>query len=330
MSGEDELTSEPRELIVPAEAADTRLDVFLVSQFPTYSRVLLRKVINAAAVKVNGRRVKAAHKLQGGERVEIFLPELPREAPPGEDIPLEVLYEDDQIAAINKPPGMVVHPGRGHWNGTLTAALRFHFDNLSTTGGPSRPGIVHRLDRDTSGVIVVAKTDRAHMRLSEQFEQRTLEKEYFAICVGRNDRDRDTVDLPIGPHPYQREKMAIRRDEVISKPAQTFYEVVERFRGFLSYRVLPKSGRTHQIRLHLAHIGCPVLCDRLYGGRAVLTRGELTGKQDDDTILLDRQALHARRLVIAHPETGEVLEFVVPLPADLEGVLAALRAYRAL
>ncbi len=330
MSGEQELTSEPRELIVPAEAADTRLDVFLVSQFPTYSRVLLRKVINAAGVKLNGRRVKAAHKLQGGEQIEIFLPELPREAPPGEDIPLEVLYEDEQIAAINKPPGMVVHPGRGHWNGTLTAALRFHFDNLSNTGGPSRPGIVHRLDRDTSGVIVVAKTDRAHMRLSEQFEQRTLEKEYFAICVGRNDRDRDTIDQPIGPHPYQREKMAIRRDESISKSAQTFYEVVERFRGFLSYRVLPKSGRTHQIRLHLGYIGCPVLCDRLYGGRAVLTRGELIGKPEDDTVVLDRQALHARRLVIAHPETGKELEFVAPLPADLERVLAALRELRSL
>lgn len=330
MSGEHELTSDPRELIVPAEAADTRLDVFLASQFPSHSRVLLRKVINAAGVHVNGRRVKAAHKLQGGEQIVIFLPELPREAPPGEDIPLEVLYEDDQIAAINKPPGMVVHPGRGHWNGTLTAALRFHFDNLSTTGGPSRPGIVHRLDRDTSGVIVVAKSDRAHMRLSEQFEQRTLEKEYFAICIGRNDRDRDTIDLPIGPHPYQRDKMAIRRDEAIGKPAQSFYEVAERFRGFVSYRVLPRSGRTHQIRLHLAHIGCPVLCDRLYGGRAVLTRGELSGKQDDDTVLLDRQALHARRLVIAHPETGQKLEFVAPLPADLEGAVVALRENRSL
>jgi 23S rRNA pseudouridine1911/1915/1917 synthase len=186
------------------------------------------------------------------------------------------------------------------------------------------------LDRDTSGVIVVAKTDRAHMRLSEQFEQRTLEKEYFAICVGRNDRDRDTIDLPIGPHPYQREKMAIRRDDAIGKPAQTFYEVAERFRGFLSYRVLPKSGRTHQIRLHLAHIGCPVLCDRLYGGRAVLTRGELTGEQVDAAVLLERQALHARRLVIAHPDTGQELEFVAPLPPDLEGVLAALRESRTL
>jgi 23S rRNA pseudouridine1911/1915/1917 synthase len=328
MSGELELTSEPRELLVPAEAADTRLDAFLAAQFPSYSRVMLRKVINAAAVKVNDRRVKAAHKLQGGERVAIYLPQLPRDAPPGEDIPLEVLYEDDQIAAINKPPGMVVHPGRGHWSGTLTSALRFHFDNLSSSGGPSRPGIVHRLDRDTSGVIVVAKTDRAHMRLSEQFEQRTLEKEYVAICAGRNDRDRDTIDLPIGPHPYQREKMAIRRDHEISKPAQTFYEVDERFRGFLGYRVLPKSGRTHQIRLHLAHIGCPVLCDRLYGGRAVLTGRDLSGKPDDETVLLDRQALHARRLVIAHPESGRELEFVAPLPADLEGVLTALREYR--
>jgi 23S rRNA pseudouridine1911/1915/1917 synthase len=327
MSGE-ELTSEPRELLVPADQSEARLDWYLAQQFPTYSRVMLRKVINAAGVQVDGRRVKAAYKLQGGERITIALPELPREGPQPENIPIEVLYEDEHLAAINKPPGMVVHPGKGHWSGTLTAALQFHFDQLSTAGGAARPGIVHRLDRDTSGVLVVAKTDRVHLRLSEQFEQRVVEKEYFAICAGAADRDRDTIELPVGAHPYQRDKMAIRRDHATSREAQTFYEVIERFDGFLTFRVLPKTGRTHQIRLHLTSIGCSVLCDRLYGGRAIITRGELCHDPSDETVLLDRQALHARRLKIQHPESGQPLEFVAPLPADIESVLTALREFR--
>jgi 23S rRNA pseudouridine1911/1915/1917 synthase len=264
----DELSSEPIELVVADSAAGLRLDQFLAQQFPAYSRVLLRKVINAAAVKVNGARVKAAHRLVGGERIGIFLPELPRTGPQPEEIPLDILYEDEYLAVINKPPGMVVHPARGHWSGTLTSALQFHFDQLSEAGGANRPGIVHRLDRDTSGVLVVAKTDGAHLRLADQFENRSVEKEYFAIVVGSPNLDRDVIDQPIGPHPYQREKMAIRHDHLQARPAQTFYEVVERFKGFACMRVLPKTGRTHQIRLHLAHIGCAVLCDRLYGGRA--------------------------------------------------------------
>jgi 23S rRNA pseudouridine1911/1915/1917 synthase len=327
MSG-DELSSEPQDLVVPPEHAGARLDWFLAQQFSSYSRVMLRKVINAAGVQVEGKRVKAAHKLQAGERITIALPELPREGPQPENIPLEVLYEDEHLAAINKPPGMVVHPGKGHWAGTLTAALQFHFDQLSTAGGATRPGIVHRLDRDTSGVIVVAKTDRAHLRLAEQFEARTTEKEYFAICAGQADRDRDTIDLPIGTHPYQRERMAIRRDHATSREAQSFYEVAERFDGFLSFRVRPKTGRTHQIRLHLVSINCPVLCDKLYGGRASITVGEISRNPADETVLLDRQALHARRLKIQHPETGEPLEFIAPIPPDLEKVLATLRQFR--
>ena len=212
--------------------------------------------------------------------------------------------------------------------GDADRALAFHFENLSTHGGPTRPGIVHRLDRDTSGVLVVAKTDATHMRLAEQFEQRTTEKEYFAIVVGVPDRDRDVIDLPIGPHPSHREKMAIRRGRPDSRESQTFYEVIERFEGFAALKVLPKTGRTHQIRLHLTHIGFPVLCDRLYGGRARITRGELSRDATDTTVLLERQALHARRLKIVSPTTGEPLEFVAPLPADLTGMLAELRRYR--
>jgi 23S rRNA pseudouridine1911/1915/1917 synthase len=324
----DELNSEPVEVVVPESAAGLRLDQFLAQQFPLYSRVLLRKVINAAAVRVEGLRTKAAHRVTAGQRISIFLPELPRSGPEPEEIPLEILYEDEHLAVINKPPGMVVHPAKGHWSGTLTSALQFHFDRLSAAGGANRPGIVHRLDRDTSGVLAVAKTDAAHLRLAEQFESRSVEKEYFAIVVGVPNLDRDIIDQPIGPHPYQREKMAIRHDHPQARPAQTYYEVAERFAGFAGMRVLPKTGRTHQIRLHLAHIGCAVLCDRLYGGRARLTLGDLTHKANDESILLDRQALHARRLKFAHPMSGATVECTAEIPADIQRTMEALRAYR--
>jgi 23S rRNA pseudouridine1911/1915/1917 synthase len=328
MSADERSAQQPAELVVADEHVGARLDAYLAAQFPSYSRVALRRAINAATVRVDGKRVKAAHRLKAGQRVSALLPPIEREAPLPENIPLDILFEDDVLAVVNKPPGMVVHPGKGHWAGTLTAALAFHFERLSTTGGPRRPGIVHRLDRDTSGVLIVAKTDLAHMRLADQFESRQVEKEYFAVCAGVPSRDRDVIDLPVGVHPYQREKMAIRRDHVTSRHAQTFYEVLERFDGFSALRVLPKTGRTHQIRLHLANIGCPVLCDRLYGGRATITRGQLSRDPSDDKVLLDRQALHARRLAIRHPISGAPMEFVAPLPPDIEAVLSALRQYR--
>jgi 23S rRNA pseudouridine1911/1915/1917 synthase len=225
---------------------------------------------------------------------------------------------------------MVVHPAKGHWSGTLTAALQFHFDQLSHVGGPTRPGVVHRLDRDTSGVIVIAKDDHAHSRLAMQFENRTIKKEYFAIVVGRPDHDRDWIDLPIGLHPREREKMAIRPHDPASRPARSFYEVLERFDGFAAVRIEPHTGRTHQIRVHLQSIGCPVLCDKQYGGRSEITRGELRREPADTQIALARQALHARRLTFEHPETGESLSFEAPWPADLQTVLDELRNFRRL
>jgi 23S rRNA pseudouridine1911/1915/1917 synthase len=240
--------------------------------------------------------------------------------PHPENIPLDILYEDDALIAVNKPPGMVVHPARGHWSGTLASALSFHFQQLSKVGGETRPGIVHRLDRDTSGVLVVAKTDPMHYALAAQFEARTTEKEYLAITAGVPDRDRDRIEQPIGIHPHQREKMAIRAGHSTSRDATTFYEVVERFAGFAAVKVLPKTGRTHQIRVHLAHIGCPVLCDKLYGGQQ---KGGQASLLDD--AILNRQALHALRIKLAHPATGEPIEFTAPLPADLQSVLDVLR-----
>lgn len=324
-----ELSDEPQELVVSPEEVGQRLDVYLATKFPLYSRVHLRRVISAGGVTVEGHGGKPSHKIRAGETISIRLPELPRSSPIPEEIPLTVIYEDEHLVAINKPPQMVVHPSRGHWSGTLTSALAFHFNNLSSIGGANRPGIVHRLDRDTTGVIVVAKSDRAHAGLTEQFESRTTEKEYFAICAGNIDRDRDQIDLPIGPHAQHREKMAIRPGHPLAKEAQTFYEVIERFDGFTAVRVLPKTGRTHQIRVHMAHVGTPVLCDKMYGSRAHITQGEIRHRREDDVVLLARQALHARRLKLAHPITGEMLEFIAEIPADIQGVLDELRAWRA-
>ncbi len=324
-----QLSDEPVELVVEPAEAGQRLDAFLARHFTDYSRVHLRRVITAGGVKVDDSGGKPAYRLKPGQRISIVLPEIPREAPRPENIPLEVLYEDQRVVAINKPPGMVVHPSRGHWSGTLAGALQFHFGpGLSSTGGPTRPGIVHRLDRDTSGVILVARDDQAHAKLSAQFADRTIEKEYFALVVRCPDRDRDVIDQPIGPHPHQRDKMAIRRNASIARAAQTFYEVLERFDGFSAMRLLPKTGRTHQLRVHLAHIGCPVLCDRLYGGRAQVTRGEIRRDRDDALALLERQALHARRLKFTHPASGQAVKIEAPLPDDMAGVLTELREYR--
>ena len=317
------------ELRVAASEAGQRLDVYLAIQFPEYSRVHLRRSINAARVTVDGSRTKAAFRLREGQLISVVLADLPREGPEPEDIPLDVLYEDDCLIAINKPSGMVVHPSKGHWQGTLAGALAFHFSQLSRVGGATRPGIVHRLDRETSGVLVVAKTDAAHLALAKQFEQRTVEKKYFAIVQGMPDRDRDVIDRPIGAHPYQREKMCIRAGHPTSRDARTFYEVIQRFGGFATVHAYPKTGRTHQIRVHLASIGVAVLCDRLYGGRSRITLAELTGtsvsSDNNDPIVLERLALHAMSLRLRHPQSGEFLEFSADLPHDLASVSDGLR-----
>ncbi|MEX2185638.1 MAG: RluA family pseudouridine synthase [Pirellulales bacterium] len=317
------------QVIVDEQHALARLDAFLAAKFPQHSRVRMQEAISAGGATIEGRPTsRPAERLKVGQRVTIRLPDAPRTGPVAEDIPLDVLYEDEHLAVVNKPPGMVVHPAKGHWSGTMAGAIQHRFGGMSTVGGPTRPGIVHRLDRDTSGVIVVARHDAAHMKLAAQFEHREVEKEYFAIVAGAPRLDRDLIDRPIGAHPYQREKMAIRTDHPTVREAQTFYEVTERFDALATVRVLPRTGRTHQIRVHLASIGCPVLCDRLYGGRAKLTRGELLRRLDDDTVVLARQALHARRICLVHPATGERMEFVAPLPDDLSAALDAIRQHR--
>lgn len=296
-------SSWPKNFLVAPEQAGRRLDVFLAEQLPEFSRATLRRAIDAEHVRVDNQPCKASLRLRPGSSVTIDQIAAPAAGPAPQDIPLTILHEDDAIVVVNKPAGMIVHPAKGHWEGTLASALAHHFGALSGRGGPTRPGIVHRLDRDTSGVIVVAKHDRVHDVLAAQFKSRQVEKEYLAIVVGAPDRDRDVIDEPIGPHPTQREKKAIRRHDPNARPALTQYEVVKRFAGFALVRARPKTGRTHQIRLHLSHIGCPVLCDRLYGGRAKISELELipSGKigQDVPTAtadpLLQRQALSTLR-----------------------------------
>jgi len=314
-------------LVVGPEHDQIRLDSFLVSQFTKHSRVRLQRAIAKGDVLVDGKKSKSSTRLKEGQSVVCQPIEAPVEGPIPEDIPLDLIYEDEHLVAINKPPAMVVHPAKGHWSGTLTAALAFHFESLSSIGGPTRPGIVHRLDRDTSGVILVAKTDQAHAALGKQFQDRTVHKQYLAIVTPAPDRDRDVIDKPIGDHPYQREKKAIRESHRSSRAATTMYEVIERMKGFALVEARPKTGRTHQIRVHLAHVGCPVACDRLYSGRARLSLNDLN-RDGDETVLMDRHALHAKKISFDHPDTGQRMELECDLPADMQRLLDAIRNRR--
>ena len=329
-------TGDEASFVVEPDEAGRRLDVFLAARFPDRSRSFLARAIDKDAVRVDGVRARGSLKVKAGSLVCFTVPAPPRAGPAAEEIPLEFLHLDDWMAAINKPAGMVVHPAKGNWQGTLAGALKWHLEQqaesgsvgLSTAGGPTRPGIVHRLDRDTSGVIVVARTEEAHHALAKQFERRTTAKTYLAITHGCPQFDRDEIDLPIGIHPYQREKMAVRRDHSTSRDAVTRYEVLERFRGAALVKVTPQTGRTHQIRVHLAAIGFPVLCDALYSGRAVIEPvffGLPSTHPLADRPLITRQALHAARLEITHPATDQRVAFEAPLPADMERVLTALR-----
>jgi len=328
------MTAQPLRFETIADGAGQRLDAFLAARISEASRARIRRGIDDGKAKVDGKICKASYRLHEGQSIVFLLPAPPATGPQPEPIPLSILYEDESLAIVDKPPGMVVHPAKGHWSGTLASALVHHFEQLSGHGGASRPGIVHRLDRDTSGAIIVAKTDRAHQRLAEQFKARTVRKEYLAIVSGRPDLDRDLIDYPIGNHPTHREKKALRADHASSREAQTFYEVEERLPGYALVKALPKTGRTHQIRLHLASIRCPVLCDKLYAGLSRLTvadcrtrcrRPQLAKDREADEVLLDRQALHAHRVSFAHPLSGKLIEVCAPIPNDIQQLLLILR-----
>lgn len=326
-----ELSATPSDFVVKARMTGKRIDAYLAARYPDYSRSVIQKVIDARAVLINGEPTKASAKVREGDAIRVWLPDLGDGTHAPEDIPLEILYEDAFFTVVNKPPGLVTHPAKGNWSGTMVNALQFHFDALSSVGGANRPGIVHRLDRDTSGLLIVAKEDKAHKELARQFEARTIQKEYLALIFGEPSRDSDFIERPIGMHPSQREKMAIRNVEDGGREAVTFYEVLERFDGFALVRCRPRTGRTHQIRVHLTHIGHPILADKMYAGRGpTFTLGNLVGSDhpDAEQVLIGRQALHAHALSLKHPITGEPITFNASLPADMATTLAALRAHR--
>ncbi len=317
-----------RSFFVPESADGMRIDLFLTQSCDGYSRSQIRQAVQNEGAEVDGRTVRPSLKVRAGQRIRFRLPPFTSDETVPENIPLDVLFEDDGLVVVNKPPGMVVHPARGNWTGTLTSALAYRFQSLSDVGGPTRPGIVHRLDRDTSGVIVIAKTNAVHIHLGQQFHDRKVTKEYFAITAGRIDRDRDLIDAPIGRHPYQRDKMAIRDGHFTTRHASTFYEVISRHGRFTQVRLQPKTGRTHQLRVHLAHLGCPIICDRLYAGHSEISKSELQGKQrrNGEPALLQRQALHARALTLVNPQSGKEMTFEAPLPSDLQTVVDILES----
>jgi 23S rRNA pseudouridine1911/1915/1917 synthase len=295
-------------VIVKVSAADAgkRLDVLLQEQLPDYSRSRLQEWIKAGRVRVNGEVERASYRLRGGETVEAE----PAAPPPlrayPEDLPLKILYQDDDVIAVDKPAGMVVHAGAGRHAGTLVNALLHHFGSLAKGGGEERPGIVHRLDRFTSGVLLVARTDAAHRGLAEQFAARTMEKVYLALVHGRLRQDQGRIEKPISRDPARRIRMTARRGE--GRPAITEYRVLRRFEGFTYLEVRIKTGRTHQIRAHFASIGHPVAGDRLYGAPA-----EAPGQP-----ALERTFLHAHRIRFAQPATGAQITVESPLPPELE------------
>ncbi len=292
------------------EAAGERLDSFLAARLPGLTRSAAARLIETGQVLVDGKPARKSARLAGGETVEVTLPDPePADALP-QDIPLDVVYEDDDVIVVNKPSGLVVHPAPGHPDGTLVNALLHHCGgSLSGVGGELRPGIVHRIDRDTSGLIIAAKNDAAHQALAAQLADHTLARTYEAVVVGALREDGGTVDAPIGRCPSDRKKMAVVPN---GKRAVTHWEVLERFPGLTHVRCRLETGRTHQIRVHMAHLGHPIYGDTVYGGKKPVPG--LTG-----------QCLHAVGLRFVHPRTGETVELSCPLSGEFQALLEKLR-----
>ncbi|HHW58065.1 MAG TPA: RluA family pseudouridine synthase [Clostridia bacterium] len=285
-----------------------RIDVFLAAELD-YTRSYIKKLIVDGLVLVNGKTVKPSYKVKENDEVVVNIPEAEKIDVLPENIPLDILYEDDDIIVINKPQGMVVHPAPGNYSGTLVNALLYHCKNLSGINGILRPGIVHRLDKDTSGVMVVAKNDKAHISLSNQIKERSVLKKYIAIVEGAIKDEEGKIEAPIGRHPFDRKKMAVIED---GRYALTLYKVLERFKENTLVEAVIKTGRTHQIRVHMAYIGHPVVGDPVYGFK----------KQK---FKLEGQALHSRVLGFMHPTKGVYMEFEAPLPEYFVRLIEILR-----
>ncbi len=336
----------PEVLHVHFDATKTqtqRIDQFLTGRVGHLSRAAVQRLIDDGLVKVNGKTTKASYKLKGGDAVDMMAPPEPVNELVPEDIPLSVLYEDEHLLAINKQADLVVHPARGRWTGTLVNGLVFYGNKWgkqwSTLNGNWRPGILHRLDRNTTGVMLVAKSDEAHWRVARQFENRTIRKTYVAVVHGVPELLGDVIDLPIGKDKYVRERQAVRKEDNGGKPAVTAYQVEETFahlsdatlhpsgfandrkhgappERFAFVRMFPKTGRTHQLRVHLSVIGHPMVGDTMYGGRTF---------ESADGFRFTRQALHAAEITFVHPVTLDTMTVAAPLPPDLTGLMDRLR-----
>ena len=303
--------SEPILLSAAPEDAGARIDSFLAAQLDGMTRSAAQKLLQSGAVLVNGKAVAKNYKLTGCETLSVTLPEAEEADLVPQNIPLDVVFEDEDVIVVNKPSGMVVHPAPGHSDGTLVNALLYHCaGSLSGVGGEKRPGIVHRIDRDTSGLIIAAKNDAAHLFLSAQLADHTLARTYEAICVGNFREDSGTVDAPIGRHSADRKKMAVT--DRGSRSALTHWEVLERFQGFTHVRCKLETGRTHQIRVHMAYIGHPILGDTVYGAKKPVPG--LTG-----------QCLHAVGLQFIHPRTHALVSLSCPLPEEFTAMLQKLQ-----
>lgn len=300
---------ENKQFIIEQDSTNLRLDVFLSNQLEDKSRSYIQNLIEEGNVKINGALKKSNYKLRINDEVEITIPEPIGLNIEPENIPLDIVYEDADVIVVNKPQGMVVHPAAGVYNGTLVNALLNHCKDLSGINGVARPGIVHRIDKDTSGILVVAKNDNAHNKLAEQFKDHSMTRSYVALVEGILKNDEGTIDAPLGRHPVERVKIAVIKD---GRRAVTHYKVLERLKNTTLVECSLETGRTHQIRVHMAHIGHPLVGDPVYGYK----------KQRFN---LDGQMLHAKKLGFIHPKSGEYIEFQSELPDYFVRVLNILR-----
>ncbi len=304
-------------LSVNAEDAGQRLDRYLAAQFPELSRTRLQELVDEGHVRVEGRTSKRSHRVEAGETVEIEIPPPPSPEVRPEAVPLEVLYAAEEVAVVNKPAGMIVHPGAAASAGTLVSALLHRFGKLSAVGGPLRPGIVHRLDKGTSGALLVARSDAAHRSLVEQFRERRIKKTYLALLHGKIKGQSGRIELPVARDLHRRSRMTARRRE--GRPARTDWRVRMRLDSFTLVEADLHTGRTHQLRVHFSALGHPVVGDTLYGAPRVARVGPVTLPP------LGRNFLHAARIRFVHPRSGKPVEVRAPLPPELRGYLRQLQ-----
>ena len=331
--------SEQIQLVVKKKYSSKRIDRYLVSRLQDYSRNAVQKLIKEGAVKVNNIATKNSYEIKQNDVISIQPPVKSNGKIVPENIPLDIIYEDEHLMVLNKSPDMVVHPARGHASGTLVNALIFHCNKLSSINGPLRPGIVHRLDRDTSGIILAIKDEKVHKHIALQFEKREILKEYLAVVKGEIELDSDKIDFPIGRHKKFRKKMAVRHDT--GKSAVSLFEVMERFCGYTLVKITPETGRTHQIRVHMKTIGHPIVADSEYSNTDACYLEDLMRPDSNtemynlekvqelcdntDKLIINRQALHAYKIKFLHPVFNKTMEFTAEIPEDMLNLITILR-----